>query len=174
MAFLQESIASLLLRWPSPLIAKCSFRAQEPIAFKCGTLVEIYKGRGPTRLAASSRGIIVSDVLGKHLHKFLRCKLFDQGSTLLLDSRFCGIPGRSTDFAHLCLRLHGSLQALRHLSSGQIFVDLVAAFNRVIRELAIRIDCSDEAIVSLFRDMGLPPEVYDRFRTRLLAEPIFA
>ena len=35
-------------------------------------MVEIYKGRGPTRLAASSRGILVSDVLGKHVHKLGR------------------------------------------------------------------------------------------------------
>ena len=38
----------------------------------------------------------------------------------------------------------------------------------------MRIDCSDEAIARLFHDMGLPAEVLDRFRARLLDEPILA
>ena len=90
----------------------------------------------------------------------------------MLPSQVGGITGRNTDFAHLCLRLHCLVQAALSLSSGHVFVDLVAAFNRVIRELAFRIDCSDEAIASLFRDMGLPAAVFHRLRARLLAEPI--
>ena len=52
-----------------------------------------------------------------------------------------------------------------------VFVDVVSAFYTVLRQLAFRVDCSDEAVASLLASLNLPPASMGRLRDRLQERP---
>ena len=55
-------------------LLKVCVHGQEPLAFKGGRLTAAYKGRGPTDECSSYRLLLISNHLGKALHRALRMK----------------------------------------------------------------------------------------------------
>ena len=53
----------------SPLMAKFAFRLHEPIQWKGGQLIKLYKGKGPIRECASFRRILLMSTIGKAIRK---------------------------------------------------------------------------------------------------------
>ncbi len=51
---------------------KISLRIEEPLKWKGGELIEIYKNRGNPAQCKSHRGVLVSNVVGKTYHSHLR------------------------------------------------------------------------------------------------------
>ena len=52
-----------------------------------------------------------------------------------------------------------------------VFVGVVSAFYTVLRQLAFRVGCSDEAVAHLLATLRRPPASLDRLRTRLEDRP---
>ena len=58
-----------------PIVVKASLRFEEPVAWKGGVCVELFKGKGPLLQCKSYRDVLVSDMAGKAYHKTLRKRL---------------------------------------------------------------------------------------------------
>ena len=161
------SVAQLL----HPLYLKVALRCQEPLQFKGGTLMELYKKRGPLDEAGSHRGILLSDAMAKHMHRFYRAPASQVLARKARDTQCGGIGKKGTDFAHHILQEFADVARSRGVAMVGVFVDVVSAFYTVLRQLAFRVDCSDEAVASLLRTLGLPPASMDRLRRRLEERP---
>ena len=53
-----------------------------------------------------------------------------------------------------------------------LFFDLVSAFYRVLRQLSMDMDCSDEDIARLLAQLGIPPQVMHDIAEKM-KNPIF-
>ena len=67
--------ARLMAHIIHPLMLKAICRVQEPLAWKGGMLGELFKGSGDQQICNNSRGILVSDHVGKRLHSWYRGRL---------------------------------------------------------------------------------------------------
>ena len=85
-----------------PLVLKIGLSGQEPIQHKGGTNCKVPKSHGYTPEA--SRGVLVSDVLGKRIHSAIRTKLVATASHALRSTQFGGIRGKGTDMCALMAR----------------------------------------------------------------------
>eukprot|EP00959_Pyramimonas_sp_CCMP1952_P035682 747208-Pyramimonas_sp.AAC.1 len=72
------------------------------------------------------------------------------------DTQFGGIPGRGTGLASVIIRLAQAVAAARALSFGVLFLDVVQAFYRTLREILLRSPLDDDAVACVFRAAGLP------------------
>ena len=71
----------------------------------------------------------------------------------------------------LMCRLHWSYCRLNKLSGGgQLYIDLVAAFASIARELSMCQDRSDEAAAAFLQQFDMPPEALDQVRYILGSE----
>ena len=93
---------------------KSVFRLSEPIQHKGGVLHCVWKRKGPKQQCSSYRGILVSSVLGKSLHKLLRRHCIDPLTTVTFPPAGWGIAevsGHGAGTRHppvsVCLSLEG-------------------------------------------------------------------
>ena len=71
--------------------------------------------------------------------------------------QFGGLPGRGTTQAAHLLRTARQVARMRSQAFGVIFVDVVQAFYRSIRELLFQDRLDDEHVARLVAASGLPP-----------------
>jgi len=134
---------------------------QVPVRWKGGRLIDLYKKKGDPALCSQSRGLLISD----HLSKCFVGKLRDSASVELRASvpadQFGGCAGGGTDYATMIVRLLIAYSVKSSLSIFVLFLDLVSAYDSVIREVAIGIphnipDCDR---LSYLIDIGLPEDI---------------
>ena len=146
---------------------------QEPITYKGGVLIHVYKGRGSTDCCNNYRSLMVSSVLSKSLHRILRMdcgQLFDR---YRLPLQLGGLPGRSVSqgsqslicFAHSC--------RVAKQSMGVLFVDIRQAFYRLFREHIVATDDPDASVARLFATLKLPSESFHQFAEELSGQTAF-
>eukprot|EP00438_Fugacium_kawagutii_P017234 Skav228673 [mRNA] locus=scaffold1332:626815:631419:- [translate_table: standard] len=153
-----------------PLLWKILLHGQEPLQYKGGRLTPIYKGKGAHGEVASHRSILVSNHLGKCLHKAIRTKTYGLYESFVHSSQLGGrrkIPvAVGVHFARAFLRGTGE----RHQAAALLFVDLKEAFYRLFRPLALGNAISDEDIAAAFCRLGMPTSALSDLRTHLLQE----
>ena len=161
-----------------PLQLKFALTLVEPIHWKGGFYRDLIKfGQANPTQCSSSRSILVSSQVGKASRRCLRSRLLPYLATEAGETQFGGLPGRGTTHASLVLRVSQSLAKLRKLSFGALFLDVVQAFYRAIRELVVRAhretDLDDLTVATIVRAAGLPPaamqQLADRLRQRAAA-----
>ena len=151
-------------------LVKVSVHGQEPLEFKGGRLTAVYKGRGPADDCASYRSLLISNHLGKAIHRSLRMKYAPLYERFLQAQQTGGrrkIPVQ--------LPLHQVRAFARHArevgqSMAILCLDLQEAFYRIVREAPLGGEVSDEFMGFLAKKMNLPDDslhqLYD-----LLEEP---
>ena len=77
------------------------------------------------------------------------------------------MPGRGTVQASLIVRLAQSWAKLSQRSYGCLFLDVVQAFYRSLRELLLVTPLDDQAIACVVRAAGLPPAAMHALAERL-------
>ena len=84
-----------------PLVVKMGLLIAEPIAYKGGTMIEIYKAAsaGPHDSCDSYRGVWVNSGLAKHFHRGYRQRLIELANIEAPDTQCGGFGGRGTDHA---------------------------------------------------------------------------
>ena len=107
-----------------------------PFAWKGGRLVELYKRKGVTSECKSFRGLLVAD----HAAKAFIGKLGDRAKAkvegALPEDQYGGRKGGGTDIpAHIIQSLL-AFARMASMSVFLLFVDLVAAYDSAIREVA--------------------------------------
>jgi len=83
------------------------------------------------------------------------------------EAQFGGIPGRGTTHASMILRLAMSVAEHRQQSCGALFMDVVQAFYRTLRELLVCSDLDDVAVACVVRAAGLPPSAMHELAKRM-------
>ena len=144
-----------------PVISKAMTRLQEPLSWKGGMLADIWKGSGDRSDPANSRAVLIEDTAAKVYHAWLRRRLLGRYLSTAHDAVYGGVPKRGTEMcSHHSMAFWEYTRAVG-MSAAQLYVDIVGAFDAVIRQLVVRspsLAMDDGGIASIVKALGLPPE----------------
>ncbi len=116
------SIAATIV---APLYRKAFGLATEPLQFKGGVIHDLLKSHGVSFECESSRGILISDILGKGYRKLVRNRTVPFLEKYTLDTMCGSLLHRGTDFAsHI---LYSIMDFAKHKRSSLIcvYVDIL-------------------------------------------------
>ena len=119
-----------------PLMWKMVLRLQEPVIWKGGRLIPIYKKKGSHESCNSYRGILLMDSMGKLLRSAGRHLVAEPFFTNSDPMQLGGKPGMPVQFGSQAVRAFQGYAKSKSLSSSLIFADVQSAYYRAIRELA--------------------------------------
>ena len=145
------TIAQLLL----PLLTKANCHLREPLAWKGGLLIPLFKGKGSPQNAASYRSIFLSDACAKIHHSHIRKSLADAWSMTNDVIQQGGKKGCSTDIAHHLLHSYFAWARAHSTSCALLFVDLHAAFYTVVRSMFQQQPLHDDLLCAAMRQLGI-------------------
>ena len=144
-----------------PLLLKSFCRVQEPLPWKGGMLIDIFKGSGDRTDPKNSRGVFIEDSLAKIYHSWLRRRLMLRYQKVAHSATYGGTPKRGTDMcAHQALAAWELAHAMK-VSMAQVFVDIVGAFDGLVRQVVMGYDdlpVGDAAIITLLAALGFGPD----------------
>ena len=116
-----------------PLLVKSFANLQEPLQAKGGILISAFKGGGGQwSRPEDHRSLLLSSHLGKAMRRTVRQKLLPFYTSTAPDLHCSVRAGRCVAHASHGLRLFAQACKQRHLSSGILFLDIRAAYYRVI------------------------------------------
>ena len=102
-AFLSEYVVESNI-FLYPAVLKAFVTGREPLSAKGGLEIAVYKGRGPRCQFGSYRAILLSDLVGKVLHKVVRNRIYEAVSNFARPFQLGGFKGMSPVFGSLGLR----------------------------------------------------------------------
>ena len=116
------------------LLLKTYLWAEEPVQYKGGKMVMLYK-KGSSADVANYRGIVLLATASKRFHAILRQDLEQLMSHLRPQGQLGGFGGQQTSFGAQALRLFGNVARSANKSSFVLFIDIQNAGHRLPREL---------------------------------------
>ena len=150
-----------------PIFLKASLSLREPIEFRGGTLICLAKKVGAALQCSQFRSILVSSVPAKIYHRHLRTQLLPTHASTKPALQAGALGGVGIEAIALAARSFQSLcQATGQLWS-LLFVDVQAAFYRVIRETLYRTGDDDAGLLSILQAMKLPPHAVQELHRTL-------
>ena len=158
-----KSAAQQVAAHVHPLVLKCLARVAEPIRWKGTTLTQLFKGKGDYAVCSNFRGICVSDLAAKVYHSWLRRRSMPMLESIIPDSFFGGFRRRGTDMALLMSREIWVLAHSRSQSVAQIFLDIISAFDALVRQVILGMDVGpggldDQQVAFLLKTFGFEAE----------------
>ena len=150
-------------------LLKTILHGHEPLVSKGGQLTPAFKGKGPQDACSSFRSLLVSNHLGKVIHRTIRqhtSQIYESFLHLQQTGGRHGIPVQ--------LALHQTRAFCRHAkasssSFGILFLDLTEAFYRILRELPLGGDVSDVLLAHVMTRLKMPEDSLHQLH-QLLAE----
>lgn len=140
------------------LLLKAAIQGHEPLALKGGIALPIWKGKKAKDVCSAFRSILLSSSIGKALHKTMRSKQSLVYESFLQHQQLGGrkkVPVTlGSQMTKAFLRVHHSH---KH-PTAILFVDLEAAFYKVVRPLALEGKWDDEILACMAQRLQLPPE----------------
>ena len=128
--------AAQLARKFHPVLTKMYLRGEEPLQMKGGLLISAFKGGKHTEVE-NYRSLLLSSHLGKALRRTIRQRLVPFYAENA-NAFHCSVKqGGSVSHASQGLQLILSAARRKHVSAGVIFLDVKAAYYRVVRELVV-------------------------------------
>eukprot|EP00435_Cladocopium_sp_Y103_P068330 s1096_g31.t1 len=158
----------------TPLLTKAIFHQQEPLHWKSGLLIPLFKGKGKVQDPASYRSIFLSDVLAKVHHSGIRQCLTQAWHADSDVIQYGGKPGHATDLAHHILSMFLSWGRANNKSVGLLFVDLQAAFYSVHRGAFFEGELNDNLLCQALCQHGVLPEDWQQIRSQVEADAALA
>ena len=151
-------------------LLKVALQGQECLLHKGGTLVPLWKGKDDKSSCSSFRSILLSSHFGKTLHRALRLKQAHIYETYMHAQQLGG--RRRTP---LTLGTHLARAFMRfHKSEGRptalLFLDLMEAFYRVVRPLALSGSLDDEVLGAMAARLKLDHDTLEELQN-LLKQP---
>jgi len=151
-------------------LLKLCLHGQESLWHKGGILYPAHKGKGPLSDPKAYRSLLVSSHVGKALHRTIR-----QTQAGLLESYMMRSQLGGKRHVPVTLGLHEARAYLRAAaakghSAILLMVDLVEAFYRVLRPLALGSDYRDDDIARIAQKLRLPDDVLHQLHAHL-ADP---
>jgi len=122
-----------------------------PIDWAGGRIVDVFKRKGDATECDSSRGILLASHASKGLSNILAADVEPQYNENMPECQNGAVAGRGSDFAGHVIRSLLDLATLASLSVFVLFIDLVKAFDRVVREIVFGFpDDVDDALAYLY------------------------
>ncbi len=100
-------------------------------------ITDLYQKKGDAAICSSSRGLLISDHLAKAYIGKLRDEVADAVKRATPSDQFGGCTGGGTDYPVHVMKSVIDYAARAALSVFILFVDLVAAYDSVVREIAL-------------------------------------
>ena len=150
-----------------PMISKAIFHTREPLEWKSGTLVPLFKGRGNPSEASAYRCINVADCTGKIHHGWVRQFLEEQWVANQQSIQLGGRKGVGTDIAHHVIQSLLAWTKHASLATSILFLDLRAAFYSVHRGALFEGPVNDNLLVLAMKHHGILPEDWNDIRSQL-------
>ena len=143
-----------------PLLTKCTLKCSEPLTWKGGNLIALFKGKGSHSDPKSYRSIFISDTTAKVYHANLRTKLEAAWIKSMDSLQFGGRKGCSPDLAHHILHSFLAWSKVKKVPMATIFVDLQSAFYSVLRQGLFEGEISDSHVCQAMVQLGVSPEEF--------------
>ena len=138
------------------VFTKAHVRLTEPIQYRCTKLTALFKKIGLAVKAESFRSIALLDPSAKMLHKLQRPRLLDELSKQAHPLQQGCLPGSvPTALTHL-LVTNMRIALARKQSFGILFLDLTAAYYRLLRQAITGEDVQDEVLCQLLSRLQVP------------------
>ena len=154
----------------TPLLVKASWHMQEPLSWKGGLLVPLFKGKGSPADPSAYRSIFLSDVCAKLHHANVRRHLADTWGADETLIQLGGKKGCSTDVAHHLLHSHTAWARSANVSCATLFVDLQSAFYSVLRSSLFPGEFHDDSICYAMKQLGILPEEWQEIKACIAAD----
>eukprot|EP00435_Cladocopium_sp_Y103_P031829 s854_g8.t1 len=159
-------IAQLL----TPLLVKASWHIKEPLTWKGGILIPLFKGKGSPNDPQAYRSIFLSDVCAKIHHAKMRRSLAKEWNAENTLIQLGGKRGCSTDVAHHFLHSHLTWAKSANILSAMLFVDLQAAFYSVLRSSLFEGEFHDDVVCFAMQRLGILPTEWHSIRDTILRD----
>ena len=159
-----------MARHMRPLLYKMLCNFNEPIGFKGGRLIHLYKGKGDAALPQNRRGILISNHASKVAHNALRPCYMATLESSMLPMQLGGRPKKSVQQAAHVLRLFMSACRQSGRSCGIIFLDIKTAYYQVVREVVAKAAQPQDFLDEITATFDLPPNAMTALRTHIDAE----
>ena len=153
-----------------PLLVKFVCQGAEPLGFKGGRLVHLFKGKGAADEPENRRGILISNHVGKIAHSTLRGQYTPFLELGMLPMQVGGRPCKSVQQGAHMLRLFMSSCKQSNLSCGVVFLDIRTAYYKVLRELVTSQPVPEDRIKALLTHFRLPAESLQQLEKKLRGE----
>ena len=141
----------------SILFTKVAAASSEPLHWKGGQLIPLWKGKLPPHIASGYRSIFLSNYTTKLYHQCFRVHLVEAWERGLTHLQCGGRRGVGADVAHHIVQCHQSWCKQRTIPSAALFVDLKSAFYSVMRQAFTALPSQDEAFLAAMHRFGLTP-----------------
>lgn len=130
----------------------------EPLMWKGGKLIPAFKGRGSSQKCSSYRSLLVSNHLGKAVHRSIRQKYSGLFEAFLRAQQTGGrkrIPVQLAVHQLRAFQRHGE-----HIKAptGILYLDLTEAFYRILREAPMGGELTDDLVAHILKRMRLPED----------------
>ena len=141
-----------------PLALKAACTGAEPLRWRGGQAIPLYKGKGDPARPSNHRSILISELLGKRYHCWIRRSLMQAFETRRLPLHAGMGGGISTSILSLTLRAFQSHMREKHASYGILFLDLKSAFYTVVRTFVTGV-CTAKNFQDWVSRQQLDPEI---------------
>ncbi|OLQ01466.1 hypothetical protein AK812_SmicGene15780, partial [Symbiodinium microadriaticum] len=160
-----------LLFWP--LMLKTVLQAAEAAGLKGGLLHHIPKPNSALQgRCEGHRGILVQSAISKAIHRSMRGLAMDQWLPHALPVQIGGRRGCSAHFGHFCSRAFLSVMKAAGVSAGILFVDLAAAYYRVVRETILGDKLTGRGIDQIAATLHLSSDDLQLLRAHISSHPV--
>ena len=155
----------IIARHLASLFAKVALWSSEPLQWKTGILVALFK-KGSHRDPSNYRSIYISDHIAKIYHSCVRDHLGELYEENALDTQMGGRKGKGTDMAHHILQTFQAATKQANISSAVFFLDLHSAFYAVLRQFLFDTGWNDDMLCKLLQRLGIHPDEVESFKKR--------
>ena len=155
-ASLYHCFPQIMAKSLRPLLCKVACQMQEPLGFKGGRLIHLFKGKGEACLPQNRRGILIANHASKVVHGSLRPNYMPALECAMLPMQLGGRPRRAVQQSAHILRLFTAACKKAGRSCGVIFLDIKTAYYQVVRETVARASTTATFVPSIISAFRLP------------------
>ena len=155
-------------------LLKLVLHGQEFLGHKGGLLTPAHKGKGALTDPKAYRSLLVSSHIGKTLHRTVRQTQAHLLEAFMTRSQLGGKRKVPVTLGLHEARAYLRAAALQQQSAALLMVDLVEAFYRVLRPLALGSSFTDAEIAQLAQRLQLHPDVMHQLQQHLTEESAVA
>ena len=155
-----------------PIALKTTLSLREPVEFRDGTLTCLAKKIGASLQCSHYRSILISSVPAKIFHRPVRNLLVPIHASCKPALQLGALGGIGIEAVALTARSFQLHQHAKRLPWSLVFVDLQAAFYRVVRQALTPHHDDDSELLRIFHRMGLPPAAIEALLEQLRKVPL--
>lgn len=153
------------------LLLKVFWKREEPVQMKGGVLISAHKG-GDYKEVSNFRSLLLSSHMGKCMRRPIRQRLVECYAAHSDDLHLSVRPGSNVAHASISLRLFLDGAGRQNLSAAVLYLDIKAAYYRVIRQIVVSSQSAKESVARLLLYFDLNNTCVDDLLSELDGRPV--